>query len=121
MNKLFTVSALALTLGFVGNAMAAQPMARGGFSGPGLEITTVVEATKLGDDTPVVLVGSIEKSLGDEKYMFKDASGSMTVEIDDDDWNGINATPETVIEISGEVDKEMFDTKIDVNSVTLKK
>ena len=84
-------------------------------------MSTVAEAAKLGDDTPVVVVGHIEKSLGDEKYLFKDASGAITVEIDDDDWNGLNVTPQDLIEIRGEVDKDLFDTKIDADSVMLKK
>ncbi len=63
----------------------------------------------------------MKKSLGDEKYLFKDASGAITVEIDDDDWNGLNVTPQDLIEIRGEVDKDLFDTKIDADSVMLKK
>lgn len=123
MKKVIAVSALALMLGMSGGAFAQYngPSARGGFSGPGPAVSTVAEAAKLGDDTPVVLVGNIEKSLGDEKYLFKDASGSITVEIDNDDWRGVNVTPENVIEIRGEVDKELFDIKIDVDTVTLKK
>ncbi len=124
MNKLLAVSVLALMLGLNGVASAGyqEPSSvRGGFTGPGLEVSTVAEAAKLGDDTPVVVVGHIEKSLGDEKYLFKDASGAITVEIDDDDWNGLNVTPQDLIEIRGEVDKDLFDTKIDADSVMLKK
>lgn len=124
MNKLLTVSVLALMLGLSGAASAGyrEPSsARGGFTGPGLEVSTVAEVAKLSDDTPVVVVGHIEKSLGDEKYLFKDASGAMTVEIDDDDWNGLNVTPQDLIEIRGEVDKDLFDIKIDADRVMLKK
>ena len=59
---------------------------RGGFTGPGLSVSTVAEANKMSDDQPVVLVGQIQQSLGDEKYLFKDASGTITIEIDDEDW-----------------------------------
>ena len=79
------------------------------------------EALKLNDDTPVVLVGQIEKSLGDEKYLFKDASGSVTVEIDNEDWRGVTVTPKDTIVIQGEIDKDFFKTEIDVDSVALKK
>ena len=120
MNKILAVSALALTFCFANNAFSQKT--QGGFNGPALAPTTVAEALKLSDDTPVVLVGKIEKNLGHEKYLFNDASGSVIVEIDDDDWNGVNVTPADTIEIRGEVDKEMLkDTEIDAVYVSLKK
>lgn len=91
----------------------------GGFAGPGPgnSALTVKDALKQRDDSWVVLQGRIVASLGDEKYTFQDASGSVMVEIDDDEWRGITVTPETNLEISGELDKEMFETpKIDVKS-----
>lgn len=98
----------------------AQAQTGGGFAGPGANAnaaTTVKEALKLGDDSIVVLQGRIVASLGDEKYTFQDATGSVVVEIDDDDWRGITVTPETTLEIVGELDKELFEaTKIDVKS-----
>lgn len=124
MNKLLAVSTLALMLGFAGAAHAQYQGAaapRGGFSGPGLAVSTVAEANKMSDDQAVVLVGQIQQSLGDEKYLFKDASGTIVVEIDNEDWRGVNVTPEDTIEISGEVDKDLFDIKVDVDSVKLKK
>ncbi|MBR3582773.1 MAG: NirD/YgiW/YdeI family stress tolerance protein [Kiritimatiellae bacterium] len=91
----------------------------GGFAGPGPgnSALTVRDALKQRDDSWVVLQGRIVASLGDEKYTFQDATGSVMVEIDDDEWRGITVTPETNLEISGELDKEMFETpKIDVKS-----
>ncbi len=120
MNKIFALYALAMAFYLSSNAQAQN--IQGGFTGPTIAPTTVAEALKLSDDTPVVLVGKIEKNLGHEKYLFKDASGSVIVEIDDDDWNGVNVTPADTIEIRGEVDKEMLkETEIDVDSVILKK
>ncbi len=124
MNKFITASAFVVALGLSANAFAAgfQGQANmGGFQGPGLEPSSVSEALKLNDDTPVVLIGQIEKSLGDEKYLFKDATGSVTVEIDNEDWRGVNVTPKDTIVIQGEIDKDFFKTEIDVDSVALKK
>ena len=122
MNKIVTVSALALMLVCSGNAMAKKhATAGGGFSGPGIAVSAVADAVKLGDDTPVVLQGNIKQSLGDEKYLFEDASGTVTVEIDDDDWNGVNVTPENLVELHGEVDKDFLTTTIDVDRVVVKK
>lgn len=85
-----------------------------------VKITTVQEASKMRDDSPVVLQGNIINSLGDEKYTFKDETGEIIVEIDNEDWNGVNVTPENVVQIYGEVDKNIFKrTKIDVNSIKI--
>ena len=90
----------------------------GGFQGPGVEATTIQNALNMKDDTNVRLVGTIEKSLGDEKYMFKDATGEIIVEIDNDLWQGRTITPNDTVEIAGDVDKEWNrKTKIDVDSL----
>lgn len=126
MNKILSVSVMALMLGFstLANAqgfVVQNNNATGGFKGPGLSVMTVEQALKLGDDTAVVLEGQIEKSLGKENYVFKDATGSVTIEIDDDDWKGQTVTPQDTIIIKGEVEKDMFKTEIDVDVVELKK
>lgn len=123
MKNIFAVSALVLAMGVYGNAMAQNASApAGGFQGPGIAPSTVAQALEMSDETAVVLVGSIEKSLGNEKYLFKDATGTVTIEVDNEDWKGINVAPKDVIEIKGEIDKEMMkDVKIDVDVVTLKK
>lgn len=120
MNKFLPVFVLGLSFATVFSAGAQSP--KGGFAGPGIEAVTVAEALKMNDDTPVVLVGSIEKGLGNEKYLFRDSTGSIVVEIDDDDWNGVTVKPENTVELHGEVDKELMRTpEIDVDTVVLKK
>ena len=123
MKKFAMVSALALILGVSGNALAQQNFGAanaGGYTGPSAAAMTVAEAKKLSDDTPVVLVGKIEKSLGGEKYLFTDNTGSVTVEIDNDDWRGLNVSDKDTVEIRGEVDKEFMNLEISVNSVSKK-
>ena len=121
MKKILTATSLALVLGFAGNSFAQQVPNAGGFQGPGIDMITVSEAVKLPDDAPVKLSGKIQKSLGNEKYLFKDATGTIIIEIDDEEWNGVNATPETEIVIVGEIDKGMLeDTEVDVETVTMK-
>ena len=120
MIKNLNLISLAFILGLSGNASAQQTA--GGFQGPGLSVATVAEALKASDDAVIKLSGKIEKSLGDEKYLFKDATGTITVEIDNEDWNGVTATPDSELIIEGEIDKDLFkDAEIDVNIVTLKK
>ncbi len=119
MNKILAVSAMVLTF-----AVASQANAQGfggGFQGPTISSSTVAEALKMNDDTPVVLVGKIEKNLGNEKYQFSDKTGSIVVEIDDEDWRGQVVKPENTVEIRGEIDKELLGTpEIDVDVIILK-
>ncbi len=125
MNKFLSASVLAVALTLsAGTSMAAgfnEPQNLGGFQGPGLTTSTVAQALSYSDDTPVVLEGKIERSLGDEKYLFKDASGTVTIDIDHEDWRGINVTPKDTVVIQGEVDKDFFKTEIDVDMINLKK
>ena len=59
--------------------------------------------------------------MGKENYVFKDATGSVTIEIDDDDWKGQTVTPQDTVVIKGEVEKDMFKTEIDVDVIEIKK
>lgn len=91
----------------------------GGFQGPtgGTDNNTVAKALKAWDDSPVVLTGNIVERLAgsDDKYMFRDATGQVIVDIDHELFWGKTVTPANTVRIAGEVDKEMFEaTKIDV-------
>lgn len=102
----------------------AQAQFAGGFEGPSAvknNTVTIQDALKQRDDSKVMLKGNIVNSLGDEKYTFKDTTGEVVIEIDDEDWNGMKVTPENTVEIFGEVDKEWNrPTKIDVDSLRVK-
>lgn len=83
-------------------------------------ITTVKHALTLRDDTRVQLRGYVVRAIGDEKYQFRDSTGTMTVDIDDDLWNGQAISAKTPVTIYGEVDIDYKPTKrveIDVDSV----
>lgn len=125
MKKLVTVSALAIVLGFSVNAFAKggfqgpqAPM--GGYTGPSAAAMSVAEAKELRDDSPVVLVGKITKSLGGEKYLFTDGTETVTIEIDNEDWNGLSVSDKDTVEIRGEVDKGFTSYEIDVDSIAKK-
>ncbi|MBQ8465593.1 MAG: NirD/YgiW/YdeI family stress tolerance protein [Alphaproteobacteria bacterium] len=110
---LFNLSANAMDT----NSQAQQPMAQQ----PAMAVMTVEQVQGLADDTPVMLEGMIVQSLGDEKYTFQDAAGNtLTVEIDDDDWNGMQPNPQAMVVITGEVDKEGNITEIDVDTIAPK-
>lgn len=90
-----------------------------GYTGPGAatQVTTVAAALQAADDTPVVLEGQIVKRLQDELYEFKDASGTIQVEIDDEDWPPQAISETAKVKLTGEVDRDLNSREIDVDRV----
>ncbi|MBL0686910.1 MAG: NirD/YgiW/YdeI family stress tolerance protein [Sulfurospirillum sp.] len=89
-----------------------------GFSGKGSTgsmITTVEDIKTMRDDSKVVLVGHLVKQLSYEYYMFKDATGQIEIEIDEDIFTGRDITSSNKIKIFGEVDKDWNRITIDVD------
>lgn len=116
--SLFSTAALAGYTGPGGGAApAGQPAA--GYTGPAAQqITTVAEALKAQDDTPILLEGHVTKKLGKELYEFKDATGTIKVDIDDEDLPAGSFNDQTKVRLHGEVDTHKTkDTDIDVDRV----
>ncbi|BBM66574.1 YgiW/YdeI family stress tolerance OB fold protein [Vibrio alfacsensis] len=108
MKKLIVMSMLALVSG---SALAA-------FNGPDTAaISTVKDAQNAADDSYVLLTGNIVQALGDETYLFKDETGQIEVEIDNEDWRGQDVSPQDKVAIRGEVDSEWTTTQIDVDTI----
>jgi uncharacterized protein (TIGR00156 family) len=108
--KRFTLALLLAPL-FSTAVMAA------GYTGPG----ATAQVTTVADDTPVVLQGQIVKRLQDELYEFKDASGTIHVEIDDEHWPAQAISETATVKISGEVDRDLVSREIDVEYLELVK
>ncbi|MBM7062803.1 NirD/YgiW/YdeI family stress tolerance protein [Pseudomonas sp. UL073] len=91
------------------------------YTGPGSTpaITTAAAALTAADDTPVVLSGQIVKRLQGDKYEFKDASGTIQVEIDHDDWPAQSVSETAKVKLSGEVEHEHGGHEVDVDRVEL--
>ncbi|MBQ7127835.1 MAG: NirD/YgiW/YdeI family stress tolerance protein, partial [Alphaproteobacteria bacterium] len=53
----------------------------------------------------------------DEMYLFEDSTGTIRVEIDDDELRGQTITPTDTVKLYGEVDRGIFTTEIDINYV----
>ncbi|MBE6457607.1 MAG: NirD/YgiW/YdeI family stress tolerance protein [Alphaproteobacteria bacterium] len=124
--KIFSMSVLmsVLTIGLASANFqgpdAAAPVAtnsKGGFVSGAETIVTVKQVNEMRDDVPVIIKGHIVQRMGDEKYLFEDATGSITVEIDDDDWRGQTITPTDTVKMYGEVDRGIFKTEIDIDYV----
>lgn len=115
--KRIMLTILLCTFIFAQTALGAVSGSGGGFSGPGPDVTTVKQALQMNDDSRISLRGKIVRSLGDEMYLFQDATGTIEVEIDYEVWRGLNVTPEDTVVISGEVDRDWSRRTIDVSSV----
>ncbi len=103
-------------------AALASAQTNGGFIGnsENISITTVNQIENLPDESYVTMQGNITSQVGHEKYMFADSTGTIKIEIDDDDWNGLTVGPEDKIQIQGEVDKSWTKpTKIEVDSIQI--
>ncbi len=123
---LFSVTAFAQQAGgFSGpdatktqNSQTTQNTQKGGFVGPDAATTTVEQAKGLRDDAWVVLEGNIVRKVGKELYEFRDSTGTVNVDIDDDNWGGVSITPNDKVRLEGEVDKDWNSVEIDVKKVT---
>ena len=91
---------------------------RGGFQGPGRTPASAREAATMRDDAPVTLRGNIVQHLGGDKYLFQDESGTIRLDIDHDEWRGLTVTPEDLVEVRGEVDKDWNSVEIEVDRIT---
>lgn len=119
MNKIAIFAISAVVFGTAANAgfQPAQPTASaGGFIG-NETIVTVKQAKEMRDDTNVIMQGKIVAQVKGDKYTFEDSTGSITVEIDDDEWQGQTVTPADTVKIYGEVDRGLTKTEIDVDTV----
>ncbi|BBG60316.1 Uncharacterized conserved protein [Providencia rustigianii] len=122
---LATAPVFAATGGFSGpsdiknnTAQTTQTQA-GGFSGPNVSETTVAKALDMADDSWVILRGNIVKQLDRKHYEFTDGTGTMTIEISDKRWNGLNVTPKDKVEIRGEIDKDWNSKKVEVKQINI--
>lgn len=113
MNNKF--SALILLAGlFTGSAMAAY----NGPSETGM-VSNAKTASQANDGVKAHLSGKIIKSLGDEKYVFQDGTGEITVDIDDELVRNLNFDEQTPIVIVGEVDNDWNSQEVDVDMISL--
>ena len=80
-------------------------------------VWSVTEVVSLPDDTPVVMRGRITKNMGNNIFVFEDASGTIMMEIDEESWNGNTVRVDDIVTVYGSVDKGSNYTEIDVDSI----
>ncbi|ENX44246.1 MULTISPECIES: NirD/YgiW/YdeI family stress tolerance protein [unclassified Acinetobacter] len=71
-------------------------------------VVTVSQVAKLKDETGVTLTGQITKHLQSDHYEFKDQSGTIGVEIDDDIWRQAGIKVGDHVRLVGEVDTHRY-------------
>ncbi len=109
---LFLVLALSASANaeFVGPGGGNTGSKMGGFHGPvsGAKADNVAAAKSLGDDAPVVLTGNlVSKVAGSKKkYVFKDGSGEIIVEISPKLFKGRDISPANTLRIFGKIDQD---------------
>ena len=103
--------------GFQPDTPVQKPSSMGGFVGGSESIVTVKQVKEMRDDVPVVVQGNIVQRMGDEKYLFEDSTGSITVEIDNKDWRGQTVSPSDPVQLYGEGAAGLFKTEIDIDYV----
>ncbi len=76
-----------------------------GFTGPGSTgVSTAAAALKAADNAVCTLEGTLTRQIRADHYLFKDASGEMEVEIDENVFAGQEVTPATRVRLHGKVD-----------------
>lgn len=82
-------------------------------------ISNISEVRQMPNDTYVTVEGYIVQQQGrdKEKYLFKDATGEILVEIDDKLWKGQAITPETKVKVLGELDQNRNPERIKIDAV----
>ncbi|MDR2521688.1 MAG: NirD/YgiW/YdeI family stress tolerance protein [Spirochaetaceae bacterium] len=90
-----------------------------GLNAKQIQTVTVTQAKELPDDTLVILTGSIVQSLGRERYTFRDTTGDIVIEIDNDLLTLLNLAinPGDLIEIGGKTDIKKRTVEIEVQYI----
>lgn len=114
--------AIAQPSGYSGPSNASGAAPRSAHSGPGaVQLMTVKDLLDKGrDDQHARLQGRIVSHDGGDNYTFEDATGRISVEIDDDHFPaGQAVSAETRVELLGEFDKGRRKAEFEVDSMTL--
>ncbi|XID75089.1 NirD/YgiW/YdeI family stress tolerance protein [Alkanindiges sp. WGS2144] len=97
-----------ITVGCFGSIAQAQPVNQAALNATQGANVTVAQAKTLKDDSKVILRGQVVRALGNEKYEFKDATGTIVVDIDDEKWRGQPVSSKATVTLVGEVDHDRF-------------
>lgn len=109
-SRLLPATLVALMMALPAAAQFIGPSA----TGRGASVNTVAQAAEARSDTRVVLEGHIIAHQFEDYFTFKDATGTMTVEIDRRTFRGQEVTPDTKVRLEGEVERSVRGRYVDV-------
>lgn len=112
MKKFLVASLLAISI----FAVASN---RGGFSSTGknISVSKISQKNSWTDDQHIILEGTILRQVGKDDFVFKDSTGELIVEIDDDAWKGETITPDDRVRVYAEVDKSWKELEVEVYKI----
>lgn len=95
------LAALALAMFCLSTNALAQ------FTGPSLAgaVSTVEQARSASFNSDVTVVGNIVAHVREDKYLFRDPTGEIRIEIEGPVWQGRQIGPETRVRLRAEVDR----------------
>lgn len=102
-------------------ASAASAQFSGPSSNPRAQATTVAQVANARPGSYVTLTGHIVDHQREDYYTFRDSTGEIRVEIEDEDFRGQKVTPETQVRLTGEIDTGLRGRYIDVDTVEILK
>jgi uncharacterized protein (TIGR00156 family) len=77
----------------------------------------IKDVIKMKDNSYITIQGNIIKKISDDKYILKDSTGTMIVEIDEEKLKGININQNNKVELTGELEKDFNGIMLDVDSI----
>ena len=110
------LSAILLMLLF-GTGFSIANSTYGGFYDKEANNINISDALRMKDNSHVTIKGNIVKRLTNDTYLFKDSTGTITVEIDNEKWMGVTAGKQDTLELSGEIERNLTSIKLDVDKV----
>lgn len=116
--KIAAITAAAATAAAL--MMAVAPAQAQFVGGPSTTITVKQLVDTGRDDQLVTLEGYLVEQVKHEKYTFRDATGTVLVEIDDEVFMGQRVDPKTKVCLEGEFEKDMLEKdEVDVHKLTI--
>ena len=109
---------MATASAFAGSGNMANNNMKNNMNNNMMEVVTVEQVKTMPDDSPVIIRGYLLRQNGENSYVFQDTTGTINLEIDDEDWGGLTIAPTDFVEVWGEVDKNgMSMIEVDVSAI----